>query len=153
MEQFYDRDGGSLALHVGHRVDEKMLPYDGKGGLSHSSPSIAIPGPHKRNSRRPLGHTQPQKLEQDSKNKNRPPVSTELHIRAARTPRPLVSIIGCTVGITTHFFMIIHRSAFPIVCDSSNIWNVAAERSGSAPFIWGPVLFEHDGGKASVNKT
>jgi hypothetical protein len=31
--------------------------------------------------------------------------------------------------------MIIHRSAFPSVCVSSKIWNVAADRSGSAPFI------------------
>ena len=36
----------------------------------------------------------------------------------------------------THFFIIIHRNAFPIVCDSSWIWYVAADKSGSAPFSW-----------------
>ena len=30
--------------------------------------------------------------------------------------------------------MSIHLSAFPMVCDSSWIWYVAADRSGSAPF-------------------
>src|SRR5882762_2827121 len=36
----------------------------------------------------------------------------------------------------TYFFINIHRRALPIVCVSSWIWNVAADRSGSAPFIY-----------------
>lgn len=33
--------------------------------------------------------------------------------------------------------MIIQRRALPIVCDSSAIWKVAADRSGAAPFNYG----------------
>lgn len=36
----------------------------------------------------------------------------------------------------THFFMSIHRSAFPIVCDSSCTLYVAADKSWSAPFSY-----------------
>jgi hypothetical protein len=32
--------------------------------------------------------------------------------------------------------MSIHLRVFPRVCDSSNIWKVAADKSGSAPFIF-----------------
>lgn len=40
----------------------------------------------------------------------------------------------------TYFFMSIHRSAFPIVCDSSWIWYVAADKSGSAPLSYAAIV-------------
>ena len=65
------------------------------------------------------------------------PITAKFHLRAAKRVQLRVSKRDARKTSLrrrdTHFFMIIHRSEFPIVCDSSLILNVAVERSGVAP--------------------
>lgn len=61
-----------------------------------------------------------------------PPIATEFDFWAEKESGRMFKH---PISMLSHFFMSIQRSVFPIVCVSSCSRNVAAERSGAAPFI------------------
>jgi hypothetical protein len=61
-------------------------------------------------------------------------VSTKFYLWAVRDTKKLVN--EHYEKKDSHFFIIIHRSAFPTVWDSSWIWNVADDRSGEDCNFW-----------------